>query len=277
MQLPPPNIHAQGPISSVDPCRYLSDAPLPPQYQNQHQHPRYLPGDLVSLAPEPAFTQSQSPYSEMKSPTLDYEILNNLNSFAASSQYAEIEGSALDYDILNNLNYLDSPDFGIGFPSDFVLLPMDQSFIQDPVNDGTLFPDLDELLPQSSPDIPPPPPPPPVPHKHRCSNCSRSFARKCELDRHTLRYTKPFRCTQPGCGAAFAEKRRCLQHILAVHEQATQKDLRKCHSCPYSSIRPDALKRHIKLKHRDKSEGSQSTASSELSGVHSGRRRRERT
>jgi len=242
---PPSKSLFQGPILSVDPCRHLTDAP---PYQQQHQH--HSPGDSVSPRPETMFTQSPS------NPSFD----------PSSGHYTEMEGSSLDYDILNNLNYLDNLDFGFGYPSDFVLFPAEETFIQDNFTDATLFPDLDDLLPYSSPDVSPPPT-----HKYQCEYCSESFPRRCELTRHLLKHTTPFKCTQPGCPAAFAEKRRCIQHIKAVHGLATDKDLRKCHLCGYSSIRPDAVKRHLRLKHGSKSESSPSTVSSEQSGEDGGR------
>jgi len=148
--------------------------------------------------------------------------------------------SLLDDDILNNMSYLDDFDFDIDFNSDFDLYPANNNINLYDLPDLPFFPDLD--LESSGPS--------PLPsHRHHCPHCPESFRRRCELTRHLLRHTQPFKCTQSGCGAAFAEKRRCTQHEKAVHGLATDKDLRKCHLCGYTSIRPDAVKRHVRLKH----------------------------
>lgn len=153
--------------------------------------------------------------------------------------------SNLDYDILNNMEYVDNIDF-----SDFTLLPTSNDVDIDHLPDLNFFPDFD-FNPQS--------PCLPTPcstssressnNKYRCTRCSESFKRRCDLNRHLLKHTTPFKCSRPGCGAAFAENRRCKQHEKAVHGLATDEDLRKCQYCDYASIRPDAVRRHLKLKH----------------------------
>ncbi|EXJ76424.1 uncharacterized protein A1O5_00932 [Cladophialophora psammophila CBS 110553] len=163
-------------------------------------------------------------------------------------------GSALDFDILNNLSYLDDfecnsyGDFdynsygGVEYETydDVVLFPTDQSFIQPPFTNVHMFPALDSLSPPDNLG--------PLPqHKYRCADCTESFARRCELTRHEFKHTKPFQC--PQCGRPFAEKRRCIQHVQAVHGLATEEDKVKCHLCKYAHVRPDAVKRHMRLKH----------------------------
>jgi len=143
-----------------------------------------------------------------------------------------MSGSNLDYDILNDVNYLDDFDF----ESDFDLFPMDVDFGLDSFSDVNFFPDLE---PQPLLDVPP------TNQKPRCEYCSKSFRRKCELKSHVHKHTKPFKCTQPGCKAAYAENRRRVQHMKTAHGLALDKDFRKCQLCDYASIRPDALKRHM--------------------------------
>ncbi|OAP62082.1 hypothetical protein AYL99_04285 [Fonsecaea erecta] len=238
---PPYTFHLQGatcqPLESILPLQ---------QYQAQQAHHQHRA--LVAQSPITHSTQSTSPLSFDSSP----------------DQYSNMEGLGLDYDILNNLSYLD--DFGYdGNLSSFeydsygdsVLFPSDESFIQPPFTDADLFPALEAPSPAESLS--------PLPaHKHRCQfgDCTESFARPCELRRHEYKHTKPFQC--PQCSRPFAEKRRCIQHVQAVHGLATDKDKAKCHLCQYSHVRPDAVKRHLKLRHGvgEKSEGSPSTVGS---------------
>ncbi|KAI1625323.1 hypothetical protein EDD37DRAFT_649647 [Exophiala viscosa] len=147
--------------------------------------------------------------------------------------------SNLDHDILNNTAYLDDFDF----TSDFDLYPAADNVSLANLPDLNFFPEYD-----FNPQSPTQPTPCSPTHRFRCKDCPESFRRRCELNRHVLKHTMPFKCTR-GCGAAFAEKRRCSQHEKAAHGLATEKDRKKCHLCDYASLRPDAVKRHYKLKH----------------------------
>ncbi|KAK7888052.1 hypothetical protein LTR67_009447 [Exophiala xenobiotica] len=155
--------------------------------------------------------------------------------------------SHLDYDILNNMDYVDDIEF-----SDFTLFPTSNDVDLDQLPDLNFFPHFD-FNPKSS-CLPIPCSASSTSHessnnKHRCTRCSESFKRRCDLNRHLLKHTTPYKCSQSGCGAAFAENRRRKQHEKSVHGLATDEDLRKCAHCDYASIRPDAVRRHLKLKH----------------------------
>ena len=62
------------------------------------------------------------------------------------------------------------------------------------------------------------------------------------------KHNKPYKCLF--CSDQFVEKRRCDQHMLTIHNLATESDYTHCGwgTCPYKSLRPDAVKRHKKLK-----------------------------
>ncbi|KIW29593.1 uncharacterized protein PV07_05399 [Cladophialophora immunda] len=227
-------------------CQPLESTLTPHHYQAQQAH--YLQRALEAQSPTTHTTQS--------TPSLSFD--------SSPDQYSDMEGSGLDYDILNNLSYLDNFEYGslldgLGCDSfsDPILFTSDESFIQPPFTDAALFPPLDPSPPASLAPLPI--------HKHRCQfeGCAESFARPCELRRHEYKHTKPFKC--PQCSRPFAEKRRCIQHVQAVHGLATDEDKVKCHLCRYSAVRPDAVKRHLRLKHGvgEKSEGSPCTSGSE--------------
>ncbi|KIW80144.1 hypothetical protein Z517_06759 [Fonsecaea pedrosoi CBS 271.37] len=218
-------------------CQPLESTLPLQQYQAQQAH--HL--QKASVA------QSPTTYTAQSTPSLSFDISPDPSS--------DMEGMKLDYDILNNLSYLDN--FEYDSYNDFSLFSSDESFIQPPFTDADLFPALDL---QSSPlSIVPLPT-----YKYRChfGDCTESFARPCELRRHEYKHTKPFKC--PHCSRPFAEKRRCIQHVQAVHGLATDEDKVKCHLCKYSHVRPDAVKRHLRLKHgiRENSEWSPSTVGS---------------
>lgn len=180
------------------------------------------------MGPSPTmqFTQSPPPLAFDSSP---------------DQPYPDMEGFDLDHDILNNLNYLD--DFDFADYDDFDLFPTSESLIQSPFTNASLFPTLDSYNSPESIGTP-------QTHKYRCQyeDCTKSFPRQCELTRHEYKHTRPFIC--PHCSRAFAEKRRCVQHVQSVHDLATDKDKTKCHLCKYAHVRPDAVKRHLRLKHR---------------------------
>ncbi|OAL24636.1 hypothetical protein AYO22_05425 [Fonsecaea multimorphosa] len=238
---PPYSFYLQGAT-----CQPLESTLPLPQYQAQQQH--HLQRALAAQSPTTQSTQS--------TPALSFD--------SSPNQYSDMEGLGLDYDILNNLSYLDDFDYDSNLVSfendsyrDSVLFPSEESFILPPFTDANLFPALDSQSPPDGPVLLPT-------HKHRCQfgDCTESFARPCELKRHEYKHTKPFIC--PQCGRPFAEKRRCIQHVQAVHGLATDEEKVKCHLCKYSHVRPDAVKRHLKLKHGvgEKSEGSPSTVGS---------------
>lgn len=116
-------------------------------------------------------------------------------------------------------------------------------------------------------------------HKLRCQfgPCPESFALQCDLTQHEFKHTRPFKC--PHRGQDFAEKRRCIQHVKAVHNLATEKDKTWCHLCDFASVRPDAVKRHLRLRHRvganaDSSPSAASERSEQRGGQRKGRNER---
>ena len=215
-----------------------------PQHHYHYQHQIfYMPGAFLAQSPTMQYNQSPPPLTFDPSP---------------DQHNSDIEGFELDHDILNNLSYLEGSNFT---DYDFDLFPTSQSFIDSPFTEANLFPSLDTSdAPGSVPSS--------SGHKLRCQlgDCTESFPRQCELTRHEYKHTRPFKCTQ--CGRAFAEKRRCIQHVQSVHDLATEKDKTKCRLCHYSHVRPDAVKRHLRLKHGVGvySESSPSTNSGSQSG-----------
>ncbi|KIW14515.1 hypothetical protein PV08_07299 [Exophiala spinifera] len=151
----------------------------------------------------------------------------------------------LDYDILNNMDYLDDVNY-----DDFVLYPTSDADIR--MGDDLVsrfFPEFD-FNPQSSHSPTPCSPASRTSNQmYHCTDCSESFRRPCDLNRHRLKHDTPFKCVQEGCGMAFSEKRRCKQHEKRRHGLVTEHDFKKCSLCDYNSIRPDAVRRHMKLKH----------------------------
>jgi len=178
----------------------------------------------------------------------------------------------LDYDILNNPNNLD--DFNLtDYYNDFTLFATSESFIDLPFTEANLFPSLESIDSFDGPANAAPPT-----NKFFCqfAGCTESFVRQCELTRHEYKHTRPFQCRC--CGRPFAEKRRCVQHEQSVHGLATDKDKTKCHLCHYAHVRPDAVKRHLRLRHGVgvKDESSPSTQSDKSSGRGGRQRKQER-
>jgi len=214
-------------------CQPLKDAI--PQYYQHHQQPHYSTRAFV--APSPTMQSIQS------TPALTFGLSPD------QSYSADMDSFELDHDILNNLDYLEDfnfvnylEDVPCTSYNDFTLFPTDESFIESPFTDGSLFPDLAGI------NTPGPAPANLVPtFICQYGNCRVSFQRQCELTRHEYKHTRPFIC--PQCGRDFPEKRRCVQHVQSVHGLATDKDKTQCHLCKYSHVRPDAVKRHQRLKH----------------------------
>jgi hypothetical protein len=169
----------------------------------------------------------------------------------------------LDYDILTNPKHLDNFNL-TDYYNDFTLFATTETFIDSPFSDLALYPSLESLNTSPLPPPAPSPQPSPAPPRYFCifANCTESFARQCELTRHEFKHTQPFVCRL--CARPFAEKRRCLQHEQTVHGLATDTDKTKCSLCSYSHVRPDAVKRHLKLKH---GAGSPSSGSSSGEGT----------
>ncbi|KIW63033.1 hypothetical protein PV04_09912 [Phialophora macrospora] len=234
-------------------CQPLWTESSPPLYSSQYQPVLWPPGPFAALSPTMQFTPPLPPLAYDSSP---------------DQQYSDVTSLELDYDILNNTSYL--ADFNLsGYYDDFTVIPTNDSFIQSPLSDANFFASLDSfnspLEAAASQQA----------QQFCCqySGCTESFSRRCELTRHEFKHTKPFRC--PHCGRAFAEKRRCVQHIQSVHDLATDNDKTRCHACDYAHVRPDAVKRHLRLRHGigTKSERSSPTTSAEQSDDPGGRRK----
>ena len=243
-------------------CQPL-ETTTPSQYYHQSAAD-FLPGP--SWAPNPTTMQAFT----STPPVLVYDSSPDL-----LEQFSDMEGFGLDYDILNNPTYLNDfdlieyyNDFGglTDYNYDFTLLPANESFLQSPFTNDSLFPTLPsydplEGLAPADTNVNPFPALPsydspasasadtPPAHRFQCAfgDCTESFPRQCELTRHEYKHTRPFKC--PHCGRAFAEKRRCVQHVQSVHDLATENDKTKCQLCKYAHVRPDAVKRHLRLKH----------------------------
>lgn len=230
--------NSQSPAQSYPPHHHFTQGatcqPLEASspYQNYQQQPNYSP--RAPVAPTSTMQQYiQSP------PSLVFD------SSPDQQQFSDTEGFELDHDILNNLNYLDQ--FNFADYTDFDLVPQTEDYYIEssfPTPAG-FFPPLDTNTPPES--MAPSGQQPQKLFHCQFEGCTKSFARQCELTRHEHKHTRPFRC--PHCGRAFAEKRRCVQHIQSVHDLATEKDKTKCHMCFYAHVRPDAVKRHMRLKH----------------------------
>ena len=231
-------------------CQPLEDA-IPQQYYLD-QSPRYQPG--ASLAPSSTMQSTQS------TPALTFDS-------SPDRPYSDTDSFELDHDILNNLSYLEAFNF-IDY-NDFDLFSTNESSIRSGFTSVGLFPDLGVFEgPETAPYT--------RAHKFSCQfgACTESFPRQCELTRHELKHTRPFKCTH--CAHDFAEKRRCIQHVQSVHGLATDNDKTKCHLCRYAHVRPDAVKRHLRLKHGVglKPVGSPSTSPEIEAGGRQGRARR---
>ena len=187
----------------------------------------------MQFTPSPSSTLSFDTFSDQQPPSI-----LTFNSSPGQQFFPNTENFGLDYDILNNPTYLNDFDLA-GYYNDFTLFPTNENFPQSPFTNA--FPSVDSYDPSGSPVAPL--------HEFECQfpGCTESFPRQCELTRHEYKHTKPFSC--PHCGRAFAEKRRCLQHVQSVHGFATEKDKTQCHLCKYAHVRPDAVKRHLRLKH----------------------------
>ncbi|EXJ53940.1 hypothetical protein A1O7_09277 [Cladophialophora yegresii CBS 114405] len=200
--------------------------PTPTLYSSQYQVEYSPPGSFVVPSPTMQSTQHLPPLTYDSSP---------------DQQDLDMAGLELDYDILNHPSFL--PDFNLSeYYKDFTLFTSNQSFIQSPLSNASFFPSLDSY---NSPMAAAPQ----QVHRFCCqfAGCTLTFARQCELTRHGYKHTRPFGC--PHCGRTFAEKRRCVQHIQSVHDLATDDDKTMCHVCNYAHVRPDAVKRHLRLKH----------------------------
>ncbi|ETI19392.1 hypothetical protein G647_09225 [Cladophialophora carrionii CBS 160.54] len=249
------NHHSQSPYDYTQgaTCQPLWN-PTPPLYSSQYQAEHSPSEPFGVFSPTMQSTQALPPLVYDSSP---------------DQHDSDMAGFELDYDILNNTSYL--ADFNLSeYYNDFTLFPTNQSFIQPPLSDASLFPSLDS---HNSPRAAAPQ----QIHRFCCqfAGCTLTFARQCELTRHEYKHTRPFGC--PHCGRGFAEKRRCVQHIQSVHDLATDNDKTRCHVCNYAHVRPDAVKRHLRLKHGigAKSERSSPTTSTEHSDNQG--RQRERT
>ncbi|RMJ04960.1 hypothetical protein CDV36_014363 [Fusarium kuroshium] len=54
---------------------------------------------------------------------------------------------------------------------------------------------------------------------HKCPECDKSFARKCELTKHLMRHSRPYGCTFPGCSKGYGSKNDWMRHESTMHYQ----------------------------------------------------------
>jgi hypothetical protein len=259
----------------LDEYDYAQRALVGPQQQlttsNVHVagvHPDTMGFGLQSMHSTPPLIFDSSPEQyDAEGFDMDWDILNNA-SYASSINYADYQDFTLvpsyshsahlgsNYSAANQSHVDDAlpvlnsnDDFLAPTPEDnnylfynldLITTPLEENFLSEPSNNNG--------------------------NKFRCQHvaCTESFPRQCDLTRHELKHTKPFQCQH--CGREFAEKRRCIQHIQSVHGIATEKDKTKCFLCQYASIRPDAVKRHLKLKHGITGAGSSPSTNSDASG-----------
>jgi hypothetical protein len=230
-------------------------------------HPDTMDFGLQSMQSTPPLIYDSSPEQYgAKGFDMDWDILNN-TSYASGINYADYQDFPLvpDYShgALPRSNYPGADQVYIdnALPE---LNPNDDFLAPTPEDNNNLFHDLNFITtPPEDDEVLEPATNNDNANKFTCQHagCTESFTRQCDLTRHELKHTKPFQCQH--CGREFAEKRRCIQHIQSVHGIATEKDKTKCYLCQYASIRPDAVKRHLKLKHGVTGAGSSPSTNSE--------------
>ncbi|KAI0095461.1 hypothetical protein F4814DRAFT_443504 [Daldinia grandis] len=91
---------------------------------------------------------------------------------------------------------------------------------------------------------------------HACSQCSKPFARRCELKKHEKRHLKPYGCTFPDCSKKFGSKNdwkrhENSQHLMLEHWICDEKQADKSsESCGRNFPRRELFKTHLNMQHR---------------------------
>ncbi|KAK1450669.1 hypothetical protein CCUS01_02125 [Colletotrichum cuscutae] len=78
-------------------------------------------------------------------------------------------------------------------------------------------------------------------------NCTRSYEKKHELNRHMRKHSKPCACTVENCTARFADKKGLDRH-KATH--GIGRDEFDCPGCTETFTRADNLYRHRQKQHQ---------------------------
>ncbi|OTA96365.1 hypothetical protein M434DRAFT_116536 [Hypoxylon sp. CO27-5] len=95
-------------------------------------------------------------------------------------------------------------------------------------------------------------------HAHACSQCSKSFGRRCELKKHEKRHLKPYGCTFPDCNKRFGSKNdwkrhENSQHYMLEHWRCDEKQTDNSSSiCGKVIYRRELFKQHLGTFHHIK-------------------------
>lgn len=107
-----------------------------------------------------------------------------------------------------------------------------------------------------------------TPTVHVCPQCSRRFARPCDLNKHSKSHTRPHKCREPSCKYStigWPTAKELERHHNDKHS-ATPRTFRcQFQQCNYSSKRESNCKQHMEKIHnweyvKSKSKGRRSTA-----------------
>ncbi|XP_075529821.1 uncharacterized protein LOC142563161 isoform X1 [Dermacentor variabilis] len=95
---------------------------------------------------------------------------------------------------------------------------------------------------------------------HVCPECAKRFAQKAALATHLLTHTgeKPHACAE--CGVRFAQRGHVRRHELVVHGR--QYPLH-CPHCGKGCVNMNALRGHVRARHRDDEDDNRATTTSE--------------
>lgn len=95
-------------------------------------------------------------------------------------------------------------------------------------------------------------------HAHACTQCPKSFGRRCELKKHEKRHLKPYGCTFPDCNKKFGSKNdwkrhENSQHYMLEHWRCDEKHTDKSSDiCGKVIYRRELFKQHLGTLHHIK-------------------------
>ncbi|KAL2271643.1 hypothetical protein VTJ83DRAFT_1014 [Remersonia thermophila] len=106
-----------------------------------------------------------------------------------------------------------------------------------------------------------------APGIHACPQCSKSFARLCDLNKHAKSHTRPYKCKEPGCKyntRGWPTAKELERHYNDKHSSTPRTYRCLYEPCPYWSKRESNCKQHMEKAHnweyvRSKSKGKRST------------------
>ncbi|KAI1418665.1 hypothetical protein F5Y13DRAFT_184305 [Hypoxylon sp. FL1857] len=93
---------------------------------------------------------------------------------------------------------------------------------------------------------------------HACSQCPKSFGRRCELKKHEKRHLKPYGCTFSECNKKFGSKNdwkrhENSQHYMLEHWRCDEKQARNSSEvCGKAIYRRELFKQHLGTSHNIK-------------------------